>query len=151
MKGNNMRLHTKLTKSLVQTFSKFSGVSETSVFHTNHSKSNNNIQNLKGYNDIPGPSQVPFFGSFFDLKFLPFGGQSDVTDYRQFQIDLQQRYGDIVKWKLLLGKEVFLFNPEHLKTIFQREKFFKIPERPLLEPMVLVQKEIGVSPGLLVR
>lgn len=130
---------TKVNKSLVQSLAKFSGVSHPILTYD---------RGLREYNDIPGPRQVPFLGSFFDLSFLPFGGGSDITDYRQFQIDLQERYGDIVKWKLLLGKEVFLFNPEHLRTIYQKET--KIPARPLLEPMAMVQKEIGINHGLLV-
>lgn len=131
---------TKVNKSLVQSLAKFSGV--------NHSILTCDRGEVRDYTDIPGPRQMPYVGSFFDLSFLPFGGGSDITDYRQFQIDLQAKYGDIVKWKLLLGKEVFLFNPEHLRTIYQKET--RIPARPLLEPMAMVQKEIGINHGLLV-
>ncbi len=66
---------------------------------------NESRANLKSYDDIPGPKTTPLFGSVLNLK--QFGGEYDIMRFRNFQIELQSKYGDLVKCKLFAKKTVY--------------------------------------------
>jgi hypothetical protein len=60
---------------------------------------------IKGYYDIPGPNRAPFFfGSMLNIK--SFGGEFDILKYRDFQYELQSKYGDLVRWETFSQKNV---------------------------------------------
>jgi hypothetical protein len=68
------------------------------------SPSESTIQ-MKGYYDIPGPKRAPlFFGSMLNIK--SFGGEFDILKFRDFQHELQSKYGDIVRWERFSQKNV---------------------------------------------
>lgn len=46
---------------------------------------------LKSYNDIPGPKSRYLFGTLLSLN--SFGGEFDMIKYREFQLELQAKYG----------------------------------------------------------
>jgi hypothetical protein len=60
--------------------------------------------NLKSYYDIPGPKRAPFFGSMLNLD--AFGGEYNILKFRDFQHQLQAKYGDMVRWEIFSKKNV---------------------------------------------
>ncbi len=122
----------------------------TCLSHTNSSLTVDQSQNIiktkfKTYDQIPGPKPLPLIGNMLDLNV--FGGQYDLMNYPAFSIQLQSQYGDIVKWNLFRGNEVFLFNPVHIKAAFKQDG--SKPLRSLMTPWVMIQKQLGISSSLL--
>jgi len=68
-------------------------------------------------------------------------------NYPAFNIQLQAQYGDIVKWNLFRGNEVFLFNPAHIKAAFRQDG--SKPLRSLMVPWVMMQQQMAISSSLL--
>ena len=100
---------------------------------------------FKSYQDLPGPKPLPYIGNMLDLKV--FGGQYDLMNYPAFNIQLQAQYGDVVKWNLFRGDEVFLFRPEHIKAAFKLDG--SKPLRSLMTPWLMMQEQLGISKSLL--
>lgn len=72
---------------------------------------------VKSYDEMPGPKPLPIAGNLFEIKnfgtniylkrpnhhryfyiklFFILGGEFDLLNYREFTVELQKKYGDIV-------------------------------------------------------
>ena len=89
---------------------------------------------------------------YLKLKFLfqsilkQKGGNLDIIDYRIFLTQLQDKYGDIVKWNILGKKECFVFTPKHVKEIFKVDG--TTPKRITLDALNMLQKKLNASTTL---
>ena len=86
------------------------------------------------------------------------GGDLDILSFREFLHQLHDKYGDIVRWSnpefnpkkwTHSNKNVFLFNPDHIKSVFKADG--ATPARPELEPLNKLHKKIGLKSGLVNR
>ena len=81
--------------------------------------------------------------------YLKKGGEFNILDYKQFQIELQDKYGDIVKWNLFGRKECFVFNPKYIKEVFKVDG--TMPRRIFLEPLTMLQNKLKLQSTLVNR
>lgn len=49
------------------------------------------------------------------IIYLVVKGEFDILDFRNFLKKIYKKYGDIVRWSIFNQKQVFLFNPDHVK------------------------------------
>ncbi|XP_061720726.1 cytochrome P450 CYP12A2-like isoform X2 [Cydia pomonella] len=94
-------------------------------------------QNIKPFDEIPGPSSVPFLGPIHN--FLP-GGK--LAGYKGVKLSerLYKLYGPIVRLDGILGgyDTVFLFDPDAVEHVLRSED--PTPVRPSLETMEYYRK-----------
>lgn len=143
-----------------------------------HSHQVSNATTVRAYEDIPGPKPRPIIGNLLDtkacginktIKFLTWkknvylfctlkGGDLDVLSFRDFLLQLQTKYGDIVRWSNpefnpkkwhMTNRNVFLFDPEHIRQVFKADG--STPARPELEPLNKLHAKIGIKAGLVNR
>nr|QUF59381.1 cytochrome p450 CYP3047A1 [Brachionus angularis] len=100
---------------------------------------------LKTYDEIPGPKGYPIVGNLFSIKEL--GGEFTTNRFDKFVQELYNQYGELVKWSILGHKQIFIYNPDHAKLVFQVEG--QIPIRPVVIPWQIYSKRKNYPPGLI--
>lgn len=100
---------------------------------------------LKPFSAIPGPKQYPFIGCLLSFKQL--GGELDVQNFVALMKQVHQKYGNIVNLSFLGSKELWLFDPDHMKKVFQPED--NTPIRRLVDPWDLFHENKGLTRSLL--
>jgi hypothetical protein len=125
---NKIRNQSTFAKTLVDSFSQKIGLAESAQLSHKRSSS---------YYDIPGPRPRPFFGNLLDLA--TFGGQYNMLNIRKFYFQIQEQYGDVVRFEIMNQRQVYLFNPEHIKAVFKLDAS-TIPIRPSSDSYVELQK-----------
>jgi len=86
--------------------------------------------------------------SFTDLKILKWtlkGGEYDYLSFRDFQVQLHSKYGDIVKWGFR-KPNIYLSNCDYIKEAFKNEG--PNPYRSVIHPFVIVNKKFGSTKSL---
>jgi cytochrome P450 len=81
--------------------------------------------NILPFSSIPGPKneEYTYFGSFFELTKMP---------YYEFYYKLHEKYGDIVRFKLLGRENVSIRRPDHIREVYTFNQ--SVPLREALEP-----------------
>jgi hypothetical protein len=77
------------------------------------------------------------------------GGQFDYLNFRDFQIQLQKKYGDIAKWGLFKKQNVYLSNCDHIRELYKHEG--PTPYRSIVNPIVKLYENVGVHTSLFNR
>ncbi|XP_069121991.1 probable cytochrome P450 CYP44 [Argopecten irradians] len=99
----------------------------------------------KPFRDIPGPKGWPFIGTL-----LQYTGPLKTYDIDNYQSALESRwkqYGPVVKETIGNRTHVRLFDPDHVKIVYQHEGVWpKIV--PILESSRKYRETKGMSPGL---
>lgn len=103
-------------------------------------------ENAKDFNEIPGPTGLPYLGTLFQYRNGPFH-QFDVDRFQDALISRYKEYGPIMKETIAGVTAVRLFDPDYVKTVYQHEG--KIPYvAPLLDTTKQYREQRNMSPGL---
>jgi hypothetical protein len=76
-------------------------------------------------------------------------GDYEILEFRKFLNQLYDKYGDIVRWSVLNQKQLFLFNPDHIREVFKSDG--NTPARSVLEPLVKLHEKVNIKSALINR
>ena len=117
----------------LQKFKKSGKVGQQSLIRLQQTQAVEN-EEVKPYNEIPGPKGLPFVGTLFD-----YARDKGHTRIHQIQQDRAQQYGEIYREKILNYDTVTISNPDDIQYLFRNEE--KYPQREPLFPVWMKYKE----------
>ncbi|CAI2346724.1 unnamed protein product [Caenorhabditis sp. 36 PRJEB53466] len=103
----------------------------------------------RGFAEIPGPRDIPIFGSADNLKFALKSDAKTIEKYQEHVADMYKKYGKIVRENLGFGRKyvVHLFDPADAQKVFAADG--KTPFIvPLQETTQKYREMKGMNPGL---
>ena len=108
-------------------------------FQSTVSSNDSTLNTIKSYEDIPGPSELPIFGSL--ISFIRTTG-----GYHMFSYNLHEKYGDIVRYSLLGRKNISIRRADHIKEVYVSNQ--SSPLREALVPWKNAREAINMPMGV---
>ncbi|KAM7343730.1 cytochrome P450 49a1 isoform 1-T1 [Cochliomyia hominivorax] len=95
---------------------------------TQNNFKSNNVDNIRSYNEVPGPWGMPFIGNSW--RFAPLIGHYKISELDKVMKELHINYGKIAKVGGLIGHPdlLFVFDGDEIRNIFKKEE--TMPHRP---------------------
>ncbi|XP_044012973.1 probable cytochrome P450 301a1, mitochondrial [Aphidius gifuensis] len=97
-------------------------------------KSTNYTENIKSYDEVPGPKPIPILGNTWRL--FPVIGQYEVGDVAKISQIFHEEYGEITRLSGLIGRPdlLFVYNADEIERMYRQEG--PTPFRPSMPCLV---------------